>query len=55
MTDTFARNLEARLTGAAPDGMQGTQTSFAAGALVWQVVAARLKKLFGRALRRSKP
>jgi carbon-monoxide dehydrogenase small subunit len=47
ITDTFARNLEARLTGA-PDGPQTAPQPLGAGTLLWQVVVTRLKSLFGR-------
>ena len=46
ITEAFARNLEARLSGASDD--QIVQAPLGAGALVWQVFVARLKRLFGK-------
>jgi carbon-monoxide dehydrogenase small subunit len=46
ITDVFARNLEARLSGAAAEAT--AQAPIKAGALLWQVVLARLHALFGR-------
>lgn len=44
ITEAFALNLEARLSGAGDD--QIVQAPLSAGALVWQVFVARLKRLF---------
>jgi aerobic carbon-monoxide dehydrogenase small subunit len=52
ITDTFARNLEARLSGAGVDETQ-TQAPLAAGSLLWQVIVARVKALFAKAFRGS--
>jgi carbon-monoxide dehydrogenase small subunit len=46
ITDTFARNLETRLSGGAPSATD--QAPIKAGALLWQVIMARLRGLFGR-------
>jgi carbon-monoxide dehydrogenase small subunit len=53
LTATFAQNLEARLRGTAPD--EENQTPLAAGSLLWQVVVARVKRLFARTPEKSKP
>ena len=45
ITDTFARNLEARLSGKAAGAID--QAPIKAGALLWQVVVARVRALFG--------
>jgi aerobic carbon-monoxide dehydrogenase small subunit len=55
LTSTFAQNLEARLLGAASDETQEAQAPLASGSLAWQVIAARVKRLFAKALGRSKP
>jgi aerobic carbon-monoxide dehydrogenase small subunit len=52
ITQAFARNLEARLSGKCVDGTQ-TQAPLAAGSLLWQVIVARAKALFAKAFRGS--
>jgi carbon-monoxide dehydrogenase small subunit len=47
ITQVFARNLEARLTGTTGDDA-GAQAPLAVGGLLWQVVVARVKALFGK-------
>jgi len=46
MTDAFARNLETRLSGGTPNATD--QAPLKAGALLWQVIIARLRGLFSR-------
>ena len=45
MTERFAANLEARLSGLAP---AGGQKPLEAGSLLWSLLLGRLKRLFGR-------
>jgi hypothetical protein len=45
MTERFSVNLEARLSGAAA---ADDQKALEAGSLVWSLLVARLKRLFGR-------
>jgi carbon-monoxide dehydrogenase small subunit len=47
ITEAFARNLEARLTGAVSADDQSVQAPLEAGALFRQVIWARLKAMFG--------
>jgi carbon-monoxide dehydrogenase small subunit len=51
ITDAFARNLEARLSGAASPTEASTQAPLKAGALLRQVLMARLRALFGKPMR----
>jgi len=50
VTDAFARNLEARLSGATADEPQ-SQAPLAAGSLLWQVFVARVKTLLAKIFR----
>ena len=45
MTERFAANLEARLSGVAPAGDQKT---LEVGSLFWSLLVGRLKRLFSR-------
>jgi carbon-monoxide dehydrogenase small subunit len=54
ITEQFAQNLEARLSGRAA-GNEKTQAPLAAGSLLGQVIAARVKSLFAKVWRRQKP
>jgi carbon-monoxide dehydrogenase small subunit len=54
ITEAFARNLEARLTGAAPHDDELVLAPLRAGALFRQVVLARLKALFARIFKSPK-
>ncbi len=55
ITQTFARNLEAHLSGAAPADGQSVQAPLEAGSLIWQVIMARLKALFAKTFGSQKP
>lgn len=46
---SFARNLETALAGIAADTATEIPAPLSATSLIWQVVAARLKRMFGRA------
>jgi aerobic carbon-monoxide dehydrogenase small subunit len=53
ITETFARNLEARLSGAA--AADGQSAPLEAGSLIWQVILARLKAPFAKLFGNHKP
>jgi carbon-monoxide dehydrogenase small subunit len=58
ITETFAGNLEERLSGSASDDRQynmGTQNPLPAGSLLRDVLLARLKAMVARLFGRSKP
>ncbi len=55
ISETFARNLEARLSGAAPPDDQGVQVPLQAGALLRQAMLTRLKAVFAKLFGRPKP
>ena len=55
ITDIFARNLEARLSGAAADDGKSAQAPLKAGTLLWQVVLARMKALSAGIFGRPRP
>ena len=55
ITGAFARNLEARVSGAVPADGQGAQAPLEAGSLIWQVIMARLKALFAKVFGNQKP
>jgi carbon-monoxide dehydrogenase small subunit len=55
ITEAFARNLEARVSGAVPADGQGAQAPLEAGSLIWQVIMARLKALFAKVFGNQKP
>ena len=50
ITDVFARNLEARLTGTSANDATG-QAPLAVGGLLWQVIMQRVNALFARSKR----
>ncbi len=50
ITETFARNLETRLSGTSANE---EQAPLEAGSLLWQVIAARVKALFAKIFRSS--
>jgi carbon-monoxide dehydrogenase small subunit len=54
ITEVFARNLEARLSGAVSADDQSAQTSLEAGALFRQIMWAHLKTMFGKLFAVSK-
>lgn len=55
ITEIFARNLEARLSGKALDDGQRDQAPLQASALFGQIIMARLKALFAKILGSPKP
>jgi carbon-monoxide dehydrogenase small subunit len=48
---SFARNLERALAGTAADAAAEAPAPLSATSLIWQVIAARLRRMFGRAER----
>ena len=53
LTETFAQNLERRLSGTAPeDGTDAAPAPLQAGSMLWAVLAARCKAFFNRILGR---
>jgi carbon-monoxide dehydrogenase small subunit len=55
ITEQFAQNLEARLSGKVSGDDQQTQAPLAAGSLLGQVIAARVKSFFAKVWGRQKP